>query len=198
MLAEQGVVRGLIGPREVPRLWSRHLINCAAVGRVLPEHGVLVDVGSGGGLPGVVLAAMRPGMDVVLVETMQRRTLWLQDVVDQLRLANVRVVRGRAEELSESVVADVVTARAVAPMERLAGWTLPFLRVGGRLVAMKGRTAEVEVAAAREVIDAYGGGAATIRVLDVGLGVEPTTIVEVVREREAAPHPVARKARRRR
>lgn len=199
MLADHGPVRGLIGPRELPRLWSRHLLNCAAVARMLPDDGVLVDVGSGGGLPGIVLAAMRPGMDVVLVETMERRVTWLEEVVDALGLRNVRVLRGRAEELHEGVRADVVTARAVAPLDRLAGWTLPFLRPGGRLLAMKGRTAAEELAGARAALEAYGGGAAQILSVDVVPGIEPTTVVSVVRESERMPSkPVPKKGRRRR
>lgn len=198
MLADEGVLRGLIGPREVPRLWSRHVLNCAAVGRLLPHSGVVVDVGSGGGLPGIVLSAMRPELEVVLVETMERRVAWLSEVVSTLGLEQTRVVRGRAEDLSDSVLADVVTARAVAPLERLAGWTLPFLRVGGELLAMKGRTATDEVDAARKALEEHGGAEPKILSLPVGAGIEPTTVVHVLRESDRLPARRSTSARRRR
>lgn len=138
-LADQGVLRGLLGPREVPRLWERHLLNSAAVAPSLPSTGVVVDLGSGAGLPGVVLACMRPELSFVLVEPMLRRTDWLREVVDVVGLDNVEVRRARAEELVGEVAADVVTARAVAPLDRLAGWALPLCRVGGELLALEGR-----------------------------------------------------------
>lgn len=158
MLAVDGVTRGLIGPREVPRLWSRHLLNSAAVAAFLPHSGTVVDVGSGAGLPGVVLAALRPDLDVVLVEPMERRVVWLRHVVETLELPRVEVVRGRAEDLVGRWAADVVTARAVAPLDRLVPWTLPLLRTGGVLLAMKGSRAVEEVAAAQAAIAFHGGG----------------------------------------
>lgn len=185
MLAEQGITRGLIGPREVPRLWERHLLNSAAVATLLPAAGTLVDVGSGAGLPGVVLAALRPDLHVVLLEPMERRVAWLTEVVAELDLASVEVRRGRAEELHGQLAVEAVTARAVAPMDRLAGWTLPLLRAGGVLLAMKGQQAEDELAGARDVIDAWGGGAR--EVVDVAAGGDPTRVVRVVRESLASP-----------
>src|SRR5690554_6364955 len=131
LLANEGVKRGLIGPREVPRLWERHIVNSAAVAGFLPEAGSVVDVGSGAGLPGVVLAAMRPDLRVILLEPMERRSVWLQEVVEALALTSVEVIRGRAEDMSQTLTVDVVTARAVAPMDRLVVWTLPLLPVGG-------------------------------------------------------------------
>lgn len=182
MLTDEGVLRGLIGPREVPRLWERHLLNSAAVAPYLPTVGTLVDVGSGAGLPGVVLAAMLPDVEVVLVEPMERRVEWLSEVVDRLHLTNVVVRRGRAEEFHGALEADAVTARAVAPLDRLARWTLPLLRPGGVLVALKGRQAAAEVETARHVVRKLGGRPA--EVLEAGTidGLERTTVVRIVRE----------------
>ncbi|XNL28215.1 16S rRNA (guanine(527)-N(7))-methyltransferase RsmG [Longispora sp. K20-0274] len=184
LLATEGVVRGLIGPREAPRIWDRHLLNCAVVAELIPLGASVVDVGSGAGLPGIVLAVARPDLQVTLVEPLARRTAFLDEVVDQLDLTGVTVVRGRAEELVGRLApADIVTARAVAPLDRLAGWCLPLAAVGGRMLAMKGSTAAEEIAEHRNVILRLGGGQA--RVLSCGAGlIDPeTTVVEVVRER---------------
>lgn len=186
-LAVEGVLRGLVGPREVPRLWERHLINSAAVAQLLPETGTLVDVGSGAGLPGVVLAAMRPSMRVVLLEPMERRVTWLLHVRDLTGLSNIEVVRGRAEDVRGSVDADVVTARAVAPMERLAGWTLPLLVRGGVLLALKGRQAGVELESAAAALAEWGGDTGEILKLEAIAGVEPTTVVRVTRTEIVSP-----------
>ncbi|NTW41538.1 MAG: 16S rRNA (guanine(527)-N(7))-methyltransferase RsmG [Cellulomonadaceae bacterium] len=179
LLGDEGVTRGLIGPREVPRLWDRHLLNCAAVADLLPPSGTVIDVGSGGGLPGVVLAVMRPELTFVLLESMERRVTWLSHVVEELGLRNVEVDRGRAEESSRSGSADVVTARAVAPMDRLAGWTLPLLRHGGVLLAMKGQSAQAELDAAAPAISRLGGDAGVVIEVTSISGVEPTTVVRV-------------------
>ncbi len=194
LLVEHGVTRGLIGPREVPRLWERHLLNSAAVAQLLPASGRLVDVGTGAGLPGVVLAALRPDLDVVLLEPMERRVNWLNEVVDTLGLARTEVVRGRAEDLHGRLSAQVVTARAVAPLDRLASWTLPLLDTDGVLLAMKGENAEAELAAAAPTIDRWGGGAR--EVLDVESGGARTRVVRVVRERAVSPRARARGASR--
>jgi 16S rRNA (guanine527-N7)-methyltransferase len=144
-LGTDGVVRGLIGPREADRIWDRHLLNCAAVGDLVPSGASVTDVGSGAGLPGIVLAVARPDLTVVLVESLARRTDFLTEVVTDLGLDNVSVVRIRAEDAVGTVrAADVVTARAVAPLDRLATWCLPLTRVGGRLLALKGATAADE------------------------------------------------------
>ncbi|WP_255491693.1 MULTISPECIES: 16S rRNA (guanine(527)-N(7))-methyltransferase RsmG [unclassified Actinotalea] len=190
LLAAEGVRRGLIGPREVARLWRRHLLNSAAVAPLLPATGTLVDVGSGAGLPGIVLAALRPDLRVVLLEPMLRRTTWLSEVRDSLGLSNVEVVRGRAEEQHGVISADAVTARAVAPMDRLARWTLPLLRPGGVLLAMKGEHAVEELAAAGAVIDALGGGERLV--VDVSPGGEVTRVVRVVRATVPVPAPKRR------
>lgn len=180
LLATEGVTRGLIGPRETERLWERHLLNCAVVDEVLPEHGELVDIGSGAGLPGLVLAMVRPSLRVILVESMLRRCVFLEECAQQLKLENVQVVRGRAEELSGKIQADIATARAVAPMERLAGWAAGLLRPGGELLAIKGQSAAEELAAARPVLQRLQ--ARSTEVMDVGRGrvVSVTTVVRVV------------------
>jgi 16S rRNA (guanine527-N7)-methyltransferase len=185
MLAGSGLERGLIGPREVDRLWERHLLNCAVIGEVVPSGTRVVDLGSGAGLPGLPLALARPELEIVLLEPMARRVAWLCEVIDELGLA-VRVVRGRAEEPSvraELGGADVVTARAVAPLARLAEWALPLLADGGLLVAMKGETAADEVARDGAAVRRHGGHA--VRVHDCGAGiVDPLTRVVLVERHE--------------
>ena len=179
LLRDQGVLRGLVGPREVSRLWERHLVNSAAVVPFLPESGRIVDVGSGAGLPGVVIAAMRPDAEVVLLEPMERRTAWLAEVVETLALRNARVLRGRAEEQAGLLDADAVTARAVAALDKLYGWTLPLLRVGGRLVALKGGRAQDEAAVAEAAGVRLGGGEARILEAPTMPGLDPTSVVVV-------------------
>lgn len=188
LLADQGVLRGLVGPREVSRLWERHLVNSAAVVPFLPTDGVIVDVGSGAGLPGIVVSAMRPDASVVLVEPMERRTDWLREIVDALALANVEIRRGRADEVGITS-ADAVTARAVAALDKLYGWTLPLLRVGGRLVALKGGRAAAEVDAAAQEGQRLGGGGAEIATAPTMAGLEPTTVVLVTKERPGPATP---------
>lgn len=189
-LATEGVLRGLIGPREAPRIWERHLLNCAVVAELIPAGQVVLDVGSGAGLPGVVLAIARPDLTVGLIEPLARRSEFLHEVVAALGLTgSVTVRRARAEELASDdfVVgdrpADVVTARAVAPLDRLAGWCLPLARVGGRLLALKGASAAQEVAEHQDRVRRLGGGVPVVRQCGVGLLEPPTTVVEVVRER---------------
>lgn len=196
LLADQGVLRGLIGPREVPRLWERHIANSAAVEPYLPATGTVVDVGTGAGLPGVVLACLRPDQHVVLLEPMERRTTWLEEVVARLELTSAEVVRARAEEMHGRLEAAAVTARAVAPMDRLARWTLPLVETGGVLVALKGSRAADEVAEARAVIARLGGAEPEVLQATPVPGVAPTTVVRVRKVRETRP--VAPKGRRRR
>lgn len=152
LLASAGVERGLIGPREVPRLWSRHLLNCAVVAELVPARGSLVDIGSGAGLPGVVLAMILPGLEVTLLERMGRRADFLRECVTELGLANASVVQAQAGEVAGKVSADVVTARAVAPLSELAPMALALARPGGLVLAIKGAGAAAEVAAARPVL----------------------------------------------
>jgi 16S rRNA (guanine527-N7)-methyltransferase len=147
-LAGPGVERGLIGPHETERLWHRHLLNSAAVAALIPPVSTVVDVGSGAGMPGIVLALARPDLRVILVESMLRRTAFLDEVVADLGLDGVEVRRARAEDLRKPrLSADVVTARAVAPVDRLAGLAAPLLRPGGQLLALKGAAVAHELAA---------------------------------------------------
>jgi 16S rRNA (guanine527-N7)-methyltransferase len=193
LLVTDGVVRGLIGPREAPRIWDRHLINCAVVAEMIGFGASVVDVGSGAGLPGIVLAVARPDLRITLVEPLARRTAFLSEAVTALGLdSTVTVVRARAEDLvgGPPVAADVVTARAVAPLDRLAGWCLPLAATGGRLLALKGASAADEVAEHRDAIARLGGSDPVITLCGVGVIDPPTTVVEVVREREV-PRPAA-------
>jgi 16S rRNA (guanine527-N7)-methyltransferase len=188
LLTTDAVVRGLIGPREAPRIWERHILNCAVVAELIPTGASVVDVGSGAGLPGMVLAVARPDLNVTLVEPLARRTAFLTEAVAALGLDRITVVRARAEECAGKLPgADVVTARAVAPLDRLAGWCLPLATAGGRLLALKGATAEVELASLlsghAEALAQLGAGAAMVRSCGDGLLDEPTTVVEIVRER---------------
>lgn len=178
-LATSAVTRGLIGPREVPRLWERHLLNCAAISDRVPPSATLVDVGSGAGLPGLAVAIARPDVRVVLVEPLQRRVAWLEEVVNDLGLETVEVVRARAEELTGRVRADVVTARAVAALPVLARLCLPLARPGGRFLAVKGRTAAAELEAAVPELTALGAVGWEVRICGEGVLDEPTTVVEV-------------------
>ncbi|GLV51190.1 ribosomal RNA small subunit methyltransferase G [Thermobispora bispora] len=180
LLAGSGVERGLLGPREVPRIWDRHMLNCGVVAEVVPENTTLVDIGSGAGLPGVVLAIIRPDVRVTLLEPLLRRTVFLSEITEILKLDNVEVLRGRAEELAYKRVFDVATARAVTPLDRLVAWSLPLLREGGELLAMKGERAAEEIENARRQLQA--SGARSVELVTVGEGkVEPpTTLVRVV------------------
>lgn len=181
LLADAGVTRGLIGPREVPRLWQRHLLNCAVLSEVVPKGVTVCDVGSGAGLPGIPLALVRPDLKITLLEPLLRRTNFLQEVVELLGLDHVTVVRGRAEEVLGSLQpVHVVTARAVAPLDRLAGWGVPLLRPYGEMLALKGDTAEEEISGARAALSKLG--VVDTEVLHVGEGVvDPmSTVVRVV------------------
>ncbi len=183
LLATAGVDRGLIGPREVPRLWERHLLNCAVVvepaAGIIPQDALVGDVGSGAGLPGLVWAIARPDLRVVLIEPLLRRSTFLDEAVESLGLRDrVTVWRGRGEEAPGTISPlDVVTARAVAPLDRLLGWTVPLVRPGGRLALLKGSSAQDEItqaAATARTLDVRD-----LHVLQVGAGVvdPPTTVV---------------------
>ena len=167
LLAGPGVERGLIGPNEVPRLWGRHLLNSAAVASLVPGRCSVVDLGSGAGLPGIVVALLLPDADVTLLEPALRRTIFLEECVAELGLGNTRVWRARAEQAAGALVADVVTARAVAPLDRLADLALGLLKPGGIVLAVKGAKAQAEVRNAsaalrrlgvRDVEDVVAGG----------------------------------------
>jgi 16S rRNA (guanine527-N7)-methyltransferase len=181
LLATDGVTRGLIGPRETERLWDRHLLNCAVVAELLPERGVLVDIGSGAGLPGVVLAMLRPSLRVILLEPLLRRSVFLEECVTELGLSNATVLRARAEDKAAAHIgADVATARAVAPLDRLAGWAVRLLRPGGELLAIKGQSADEEIAAAQPVLSRLGVRSAEVLQAGHGRVVMATTVVRVV------------------
>lgn len=187
LLVTDGVVRGLIGPREAPRIWERHMLNCAVLGDLIQSDATVVDVGSGAGLPGMVLAVARPDLHITLVEPLARRTAFLDEAVTALGLERTTVVRARAEEcVGKLPLAHVVTARAVAPLDRLAGWCLPLTAVGGRLLALKGSSAEAEIAEHAEALSRLGAGTPSVRRCGDTVLAEPTTVVEIVREREVA------------
>jgi len=176
LLAGPAVERGLIGPHEVPRIWERHLLNSAAVAELVPHPCSLIDLGSGAGLPGIVLALLLPDVQVTLLEPMLRRVTFLQECVDELKLPNARVMRGRAEDLAGRLSADVVTARAVAPLDRLAALALGLVRPGGLVLAIKGAGAGREVAAARTALRKLG--VRDVDVLRAGSGkVDPAATV---------------------
>lgn len=184
LLAGPGVSRGLIGPREADRLWERHMLNSAVLGELLPDGCRVLDVGSGAGLPGIPLALARPDLEIVLLDPMARRVTWLQEIVVELGLA-VSVHRGRAEDprvREELGGQDVVTARAVAPLGRLAGWSLPLVAPGGRLLAVKGATAHEE--AARDAVAVRTAGGGPVEVVQCGGTIvrPPTTVIVVPRQ----------------
>jgi 16S rRNA (guanine527-N7)-methyltransferase len=193
MLADAGVVRGLIGPREVPRLWERHLLNSAQIAPAFAPGARVCDLGSGAGLPGVVLALARPDLEVVLLEPLLRRTRFLDEVLDELGLERVRVLRGRAEEHAGAGF-DAVTARAVAPLERLARWALPMCRPGGMLLAMKGAAAAEELSTAETALARLGARSWRVRELTFSPQWSGVLAVEVV----AGETVRARKSSRRR
>lgn len=196
LLAGPGVIRGLLGPREVPRIWDRHLLNCAVVAEAIPPEVHLVDIGSGAGLPGVVLAIVRPDLRVTLLEPLLRRTVFLQECVDTLKLPNVEVLRGRAEEIAGKRRFDLAVARAVAPLDRLITWSLPLLRPEGVLIAMKGERAAEELAAAEPELRAWNVRTAEIITVGRGKVEPPATLVRVVAGRD--PGRSGRGPRRRR
>ncbi|MET4901769.1 16S rRNA (guanine(527)-N(7))-methyltransferase RsmG [Paenarthrobacter sp. CC6] len=179
-LATSGAERGLIGPREVPRLWSRHVLNCAVIESAIARNSHVADVGSGAGLPGLCLAIARPDLELTLIEPLERRVIWLQEVVDDLGLDNVTIMRTRAELAVGMVDADVVTARAVSALTNLAGLTIPLLNGSGEVVAIKGRSASEEIEKAGKVIRKLGGVETSVVVCGQELLEEPTTVVRII------------------
>lgn len=179
LLATEGTLRGLIGPREVPRLWERHLLNCAVLERLIPGEAKVADIGTGAGLPGIVLALVRPDLQVSLVEPLLRRTTFLIEAVDRLALSNAEVVRSRAEDLPRASF-DVVTSRAVAPLGKLAGWCLPLCVEGGLMLAMKGSSAADELAATEGELASLGAEEWHVHELAVDELAQPTTVVSIV------------------
>jgi 16S rRNA (guanine527-N7)-methyltransferase len=179
-LATSGTERGLIGPREIPRLWSRHVLNCAVIESAIAMDSHVADVGSGAGLPGLCLAIARPDLELTLIEPLERRVIWLQEVVDDLGLDNVTIMRTRAELAVGLVDADVVTARAVSALTNLAGLTIPLLNGKGEVVAIKGRSAGQEIEKAKKVIRKLGGVETSVVVCGQELLEEPTTVVRII------------------
>ncbi len=176
MLATRGVEHGLIGPHEVPRLWDRHLLNCAVVAELVGGQArTLVDIGSGAGLPGIVLAMVCPELSITLLEPMERRCRFLTDCVAELGLGNVTVLRGRAEDAV--LRADVATARALAPLDRLAELAVGLVRPRGMVLAIKGRTAAAELKQARPVLRRIGARSPEIVWAGQGKVVPATTVV---------------------
>ncbi len=193
LLATDGIIRGLIGPREAERVWDRHLLNCAVVAGLVPRPSSLLDIGSGAGLPGMVLAMLLPDVQVTLLEPMARRVAFLYECLAVLELPNVTVRRGRAEEVRGQCSADVVTARAVAPLDRLAGLAMPLVRPGGVILALKGERAAAEADAAWPALRRLG--IAEVTVLRAGAGIiDPATTV--VRLAAGAQRPAGGPARR--
>lgn len=178
-LATEGVLRGLIGPREAPRLWERHLLNCALMADHVPPGASVADLGSGAGLPGIVLAIARPDLRVTLVEPLLRRTTFLEAVVEELALDQVEVVRGRAEALHGSRRFSIVTSRALAPLDRLLDWSMPLVEPKGALLAMKGSSVQAELAAAIDGLRAWGCADPEVLTLGADLGLSPTIVVRV-------------------
>ena len=200
ILTDSGVSHGLIGPREVPRLWERHVLNCAVIQSAIPLDARVIDVGSGAGLPGLALAIARPDLDVHLIEPMLRRTNWLSLAVGELELTNVTVHRGRAEQFWGVLSAPIVTARAVARLSELATWCLPLLLPGGSLLAIKGSSVTEEVKADRAELRRLGAVDEVIESFGNGIVDQETTVLRVVQgdrpvARGAAEHKSKRKRR---
>ncbi|RBP97752.1 16S rRNA (guanine(527)-N(7))-methyltransferase RsmG [Bifidobacterium aemilianum] len=192
-LAAEGELRGIIGPRDISIIWERHILNSAAIVPFLRDEFAdakscrVADVGSGGGFPGIVAAACLPEEQFTLIEPMERRIEWLHECISEMGLKNVQVIRQRSEDLiadmskytSKTRPFDVVTCRAVAPMTKLVPWTLPLLVAGGKLIALKGRSAQAEIDKASKVISKYHGCQAHVLDAPVGPGLEPTHVVVV-------------------
>lgn len=182
LLCTTGISHGLIGPREAPRIWERHLLNCAVVEELVPRGTAqtrVIDVGSGAGLPGLVIAIARPDLDLHLVEPLARRTAWLEEAVRELGLVNVTVHTARAESLWGRIRAPWVTARAVTKIVQLAQWTLPLLEAPGALLALKGSSAAAELAAADPALRRLGASSTSLLTVGGDRLEEPTTVVRV-------------------
>jgi 16S rRNA (guanine527-N7)-methyltransferase len=196
-LCDAGVERGLLGPREVDRIWDRHLLNSAAIAELLDPGERIVDIGSGAGLPGIPLAIARPDLQAVLIEPLLRRSEFLVEIITELGLP-IEVVRGRAEEpaVRQRVgERDAAVSRAVASLDKLTKWSMPLLRPGGRMLAIKGERAPYEVEEHRRVMAA--AGAVDVRVVACGANyLRPPATVVVARRGKQARHTTARVANR--
>ena len=173
-LAQDGVRLGLIGPREVERIWDRHILNCAAITELIEDGQSIIDIGSGAGLPGIVLAILKPNSKVTLIEPMQRRTDFLTQVKTDLGLTNVEIIRGRAE--GQKVTAQIVTSRAVAPLGKLLAWSWPLVQKGGKVLAIKGEKAQEELENAQKVTSFLKDSPATITTCGLALDLSVTVV----------------------
>lgn len=179
MIVCEGEKRGLVGPRELDRLWTRHILNSAAVLDYIPRAGSVIDVGSGAGFPGLVVAICRPECTVTLVDSMERRCIWLSDAIEELGLSNAEVINARSESLPATVRADVVTARAVARLKKLLGWTMPLVGAGGSLIALKGVSVDEEIDEAVAELKRYRAAFADVHVVQQFGSEERTHVLEV-------------------
>jgi 16S rRNA (guanine527-N7)-methyltransferase len=176
-LGEHGEERGLIGPLEPPRLWTRHILNSAVAAPLFAKGSRVGDIGSGAGLPGIVLAIARPDVEWVLIEPMERRVAWLQEQMDALGLDNIQVIRARGEDWRQGRVLDAVTARAVSALSTLIPLTAPLVRPGGELILLKGANAENEIGAAEKVIRRYRLSDVRVEIVGEGVISEPTRVI---------------------
>ena len=174
ILAQDGVRLGLIGPREVERIWDRHILNCAALTELIEDGQSIIDIGSGAGLPGIVLAILKPNSKVTLIEPMQRRIDFLTQVKADLGLINVEIIRGRAE--GQKVTAQIVTSRAVAPLDKLLAWSWPLVENGGKVLAIKGEKAQEELENAQKVTSFLKDSPATITTCGLALDLSVTVV----------------------
>lgn len=182
-LGLRGEELGLIGPLEAPRLWTRHLLNSAVVAPLLSAHQRVADIGTGGGMPGLVLAIIRPDVSFRLIEPMERRCIWLAEQVERLQLDNVEILRGRAEEYHGAFEIDVVTARAVTALKKLIPITVPLLRDGGETMFLKGQSVDAEIEAARKIILKHRLTQVRVEVLGEGILGETTRLFRATVER---------------
>lgn len=182
-LGERGEELGLIGPLEAPRLWTRHLLNSALLAPLLPEQATLADIGTGGGMPGLVLAIVRPDVRVRMIEPMERRCAWLTEQVERLGLRNAEVLRGRAEEYHGAFEVDVVTARAVTALRKLIPIAVPLLKNGGQTLFLKGMSVDAEIDAAQKQIKKFRLIEPRSEVLGSGILSETTRVFRATVER---------------
>lgn len=182
LIEQEGEKRGLVGPRELSRMWTRHILNSTAISEFIPNGKSVVDVGSGAGFPGLILAIIRPDLQLTLVDSMERRCDWLNYATSELGLENVTIRLGRAEDLASEIEADVVTARAVAALKKLLPWTMPLLKPGGSLVALKGIRVDDEIDDAVHVLRKYRAEWADVHVVKT-FGSDEETRVLVVKKK---------------
>lgn len=178
-LVTTGIEWGLLGPREVPRMWDRHVLNCAVVQELLPKGALVADVGSGAGLPGLALAIVRPDVQFILIEPLERRVDWLNMVIEDLALDNVDVIRARSEQVVDTVDVDIVTARAVSAMKSLVPITVPLLHGNGELLAIKGQSAAAELEKADKVLRKFKTSASEVLTVGDELLEVPTTVARL-------------------